>query len=59
MRGDSHVEGWEANPHFRKAFVGDGFAHCIKNILVGEGTIGTLLHLLNFGFGIVEGQTTE
>ena len=55
MRGDSHVEGWEPNPHFRKAFVGDGFAHCIKNILVGKGTVSILLHLLNFGLGIVEG----
>ena len=55
VRGDSDVEGQVSDPEVSESFSLDGFSQSIENVLVGVLAIRSFLHLLELGFGIIEG----
>lgn len=52
---DTQVEGGVADPQVGETFVGDGLEHGVEDVLVGEGAVWALLHLLKLRLGVVEG----
>jgi hypothetical protein len=57
--GDTAIKSGVSDPEAGNTFIGYGLLNAIENVFVRHDSFSIGLHLLYFGFGVVERQTQE